>query len=179
MLTVENTALIIIDVQGELANSMPEKELLFENMKKLINGCKVLEIPILWVEQNPKGLGSTVQEISDLLTDISTIKKTGFSCCKNNNFMKLLNAKGRSQLMVIGIETHVCVYQSTANLLELDYEVNVIADAVSSRKIENKEIGLNRMKDLGANIISTEMALFELLEHSENPKFREVLQIIK
>lgn len=179
MLSIENTALIIIDVQGKLAHSMPQKKLLFENMKKLISGCKVLGVPILWVEQNPKGLGPTVQEISDLLTDISTIKKTSFSCCRNNHFMELLNAEGRKQLMIIGIETHVCVYQSTVNLLELDYEVNVIADAVSSRKIEDKEIGLNRMKDLGANLISTEIALFELLEHSENPKFREVLQIIK
>ncbi|WP_321495660.1 hydrolase [uncultured Desulfobacter sp.] len=179
MLDIENTVLLIIDIQGKLAHLMDRKEMMFSNVQKLIKGVQVLGIPILWVEQNPKGLGPTIPEIATLMPDIEPIGKMSFSSCGNDQFMQALKALGRKQILVSGIEAHICVYQTTADLLVLGYEVQVAADAVSSRNSENKEIGLQRMKDLGAGLTCVETALFELLKVAEGEQFKQIIRIVK
>ncbi len=179
MLKIENTTLLIIDIQGNLAHLMHGKELLFKNVQKLIKGIQILGIPILWVEQNPQGLGPTIPEIADILSNIQPISKMSFSSCRNDDFLQALNALNRKQVLVAGIEAHVCVYQTAADIVDIGYEVQVVTDAVSSRNVENKEIGLQRMRDSGVTLTSVEAALFELLKVAEGEQFREILKIVK
>jgi nicotinamidase-related amidase len=180
MLTLDNTALVIIDVQGRLAQLMYQKETLFDNLQKIIKGAQVLELPIIWNEQLPEKLGPTAPEIAELLVNTTQpIAKASFSCCGNPPFMETLKGNQRKQVLLAGIESHICVYQSCLDLLNLGYEVQVVADAVSSRTAENRQIGLERMKEAGATLTSTEMALFELLRVAEGPKFKEITRIVK
>jgi nicotinamidase-related amidase len=179
MLKMENVALLIVDIQGNLAHSMHGKELLFKNVQKLIKGIQVLGIPILWAEQNPQGLGPTIPEIADILSNIKPISKMSFSCCQNNRFVQALKALNRKQVLIAGIEAHVCVYQTAVDLVDLGYEVQVVTDAVSSRNMENKEIGLQKMRASGVSLTSLETALFELLRVAEGEQFREILKIVK
>jgi len=180
MLTLKNTVLIVVDVQGRLAQVMHQKERLVENLQKVIQGAQVLDIPIIWNEQVPEKLGQTIPEIAQLLTNTTqAIPKTSFSCCGNPPFMEQLKALNRKQVLIAGIEAHVCVYQTSLDLLNLGYEVQVVSDAVSSRTPENKQIGLERMKEAGASLTSAETALFELLRTAEGPKFREITKIVK
>lgn len=179
MLKIENTTLLIIDIQGNLAHLMHGKELLFKNVQKLIKGIQILGIPILWVEQNPQGLGPTIPEIADILSDIQPISKMSFSSCRNDDFLQTLNALNRKQVLVAGIEAHVCVYQTAADIVDIGYEVQVVTDAVSSRSVENKEIGLQRMRDSGVSLTSIETALFELLKVAEGEQFKAILKIVK
>lgn len=176
---MENTVLVIVDVQGNLAHLMHEKELLFKNMQNLIKGIQVLGLPILWVEQNPKGLGPTIPEIADILSDIQPIAKMSFSSCRNDGFVQAMKALNRKQVLIAGIEAHICVYQTAADLVDTGYEVQVVADAVSSRTLVNKEIGLQKMRDSGAGLTSVETALFELLKVAEGEMFKEILKIVK
>ena len=179
MLKMENVSLLIVDIQGNLAHAMHEKELLFKNMQKLIKGIQVLGLPILWVEQNPQGLGPTIPEIADILSNIQPISKMSFSSCRNDRFMQALKALNRKQVLIAGIEAHICVYQTAADLVDLGYEVQVVTDAVSSRNLVNKEIGLQKMRDSGVSLTSVETALFELLKVAEGEQFKEILKIVK
>jgi len=179
MLKIENTTLLIVDIQGNLAHLMHGKEILFKNVQKLIKGIQILGIPILWVEQNPQGLGPTIPEIADILSNIQPISKMSFSSCRNDDFLQALNALNRNQVLVAGIEAHVCVYQTAADIVDIGYEVQVVTDAISSRSVENKEIGLQRMRDSGVSLTSVETALFELLKVAEGEQFKEILKIMK
>jgi nicotinamidase-related amidase len=179
MLDLEDCSLVIVDVQGKLAQIMYEKELLFKNIKVFIKAAKILNIPILWCQQVPKALGPTVPEIEELLSDVEPINKSSFSCCSDEQFNKKLNELNRNQVLICGIETHVCVYQTAVDLLRKGFYVNVIADAVSSRSKENRKIALKRISSEGAKISSVEMALFELLKTAEHPNFKEIAKLIK
>jgi nicotinamidase-related amidase len=179
MLTRNNTALIVIDVQGKLARLMHEKEALFQNLQRLIKGAQALHIPILWTEQNPEGLGPTIPEIAGLLSEATPSPKISFSCCGDDSFTQKLKATGRKQFLIAGIETHICVYQTARDLLNDSYGVEVVVDAVSSRTQANKEIGLEKMRDAGARMTSTETALYELLQVAKGDQFKEILKIVK
>lgn len=180
MLTIDNTALIVIDVQGKLAQLMFQKEELFANLEKIIKGAQVLELPIIWTEQVPEKLGPTTPEIAELLLDsVQPISKASFSCWGVQPFKTALEQLNRRQILVAGIETHICVYQTTLDLLAQGYEVHLVADAVSSRTAANRQIGLNRIKEAGATLTSTEMALFELLRVAEGDKFKQIAKIVK
>jgi nicotinamidase-related amidase len=179
MLAKETTILVVIDVQGNLAHAMVEKETLFENVKKLIQGARLLEIPIIVTEQYPKGLGPTIPELLSLLPDVQPVSKVAFSCCGEAAFLNALEGANRNQVLVAGIETHVCVYQTTRDLLRRGYEVEIVADAVSSRKASDREIGLARMRDLGARLGSVEMVLFELMQEAGGATFKELQKIVK
>jgi len=179
MLTVEDTVLLLVDVQEKLARAMYEKEALAENTVKLVKGARILGLPILWTEQNPKGLGSTLPEVRELLADQEPVTKLSFSCCGEPRFMDQLQPLKRRQALIAGIESHVCVYQTVMDLVKMGYEVQVVADAVSSRTLENKALGLERCKELGASLTSTETALFELLRVAEGDQFKQMLKVVK
>lgn len=179
MLEIANVVLLIVDIQGKLAHLMDKKEVLFKNVQKLIKGIRTLEIPILWVEQNPQGLGPTIPEIAALLPDMQPISKMSFSSCRNERFMQSLSALDRKQILISGIEAHICIYQTAADLVDMGYEVQAVADAVSSRCLENKEIGLQRMRDSGVSLTSVETALFELLKVAQGDQFKKISRIVK
>jgi len=179
MLIADNTVLVIIDIQGNLYQSMDDKLFLLENNRKMIQGIPLFGIPIIVTEQIPEKLGPTIPEISDLLAGVKPISKECFSCWKNQNFMKEVMAQNRKEILVTGIEAHVCVYQTVMDLLKVGYKVHVAADAVSSRTAQNREIGIARMRDAGAAIKSTEMVLFELLQTAASDKFKDVFKIVK
>ena len=180
MLDIQECCLVVVDVQGKLAQLMHGREGLFKNIQILIKAAKILNIPILWCQQCPESLGETVPEVAELLTDDNEpINKASFSCCGSEQFNSELKNLGRRQVLMCGIETHVCIYQTASDLLERGYGVSVIADAVSSRTLENKQIALEKMKNAGVDVSSTEMALFELLRTAEHPQFKQVAKLIK
>lgn len=179
MLDVQDSCLVVVDVQGRLAELMYEKDLLFKNIRILIKAVKILSIPILWTQQQPQAIGVTVSQISELLTDNEPIDKACFSCCSLKEFNDKINALGRKQVLLCGIEAHVCIHQTALELIASGKEVHVIADAVSSRTKENKQTALERMVTEGVKLCSAEMALFELLKTSEHPQFKEVIKLVK
>ncbi len=179
MLRVRKSALVLIDVQERLVRTMDEQEDLIENLEKLIRGLLVLDVPILWMEQNPRGLGQTVQALRQHLSEQTPITKLSFSCFGSEEFERQFLALDRRQVLLAGIEAHVCVHQTARDLLARRYEVHVIADGVSSRTAENRRIALERMQADGAHLASTEMVLFELLQRAEGPAFKEILEIVK
>ena len=140
MLEVDSTVLLVIDVQEKLFRVIYQKEKLVDNLQRLIKGIQVLEVPVLVTEQYPRGLGPTIQEIAPLLADIQPLPKTSFSCCGDKAFLQELKTLGRKQVLISGIESHVCVYQTAADLICSGYEVYAVSDVISSRTEENREI---------------------------------------
>ena len=129
MFSHEKAVILVIDIQGKLAALMFEKEKVYRNIKAIIKAARILEIPVLWTEQVPGKIGQTVPEIAALLSPLKPIPKSSFSCCGEKKFLDALAALKRRQMIVTGIETHVCVYQTAADLIERKYEVQVVADA--------------------------------------------------
>jgi len=188
MLTPQNTILVLIDVQEKLTAVMHDKEALIINLIKLVKGVQVLDIPIIWLEQNPDKMGRTLPELRELLSDQSPITKMSFSCCGADGFEAALQASGRrKQILIAGIETHVCVYQTAVELIRGGYSAEVVIDAVSSRRITDKETGLAKIQACGAHsassgqghITTVETALFELIRTAEHPSFRDILKVVK
>jgi nicotinamidase-related amidase len=168
MVEIENCCLVVVDVQGKLAQLMWEKEKLFRNIGILIQAAKILDISIVWCQQVPDALGPTVPEIAELLEGIEPINKSAFSCCGDDQFNRRVEELGRQQVILCGIETHVCIYQTAADLLSRGFAVE-----------ENKQVGLERMAVDGANLSSVEMLLFELLKDAKHPKFRQIAKLVK
>ncbi|MGE0086715.1 MAG: hydrolase [Desulfococcaceae bacterium] len=179
MLSSENAVLLVVDVQGKLAQMMHNKDAFFKNLSIIIQGAKILEIPIIWLEQIPEKLGSTTPEIAQLLTGFKPISKHTFSAWRNENFRNALIAANRKQVLITGIETHICVYQTARSLAEHGYEVHAVADAVASRYPENKEIGLEKIRNAGGIMTSAETALFEIMKEAGGEKFRQIVKIIR
>lgn len=179
MLRPDNTALVLIDVQGKLASLMHQREELYRNLEILIKGAQVLELPILWLEQYPQGLGPTIPEVAALLEGQQPLAKLCFSACGLPEFRQALRQSNRRRVLLAGIEAHICVYQTCRDLLDQGYGVEVVGDAVSSRIAENKKTGLDRMTQAGAVLTSVEMALFELLRVAGTPQFKEIARLVK
>lgn len=179
MLKMDDAALVIVDVQGKLATLMHEKERFFSNIVTITRGAWELGLPILWNEQLPDKLGPTIPELKEVLPGMEPMVKNTFSCWGNGEFVKKLKATGCHQVILTGMETHVCVYQTAADLLANGYEVYLVGDAVSSRSAENKQIGIEAIRDLGAKLTSVEMCLFEMLQVAEGEKFKKIIKIVK
>jgi len=179
VLMTDNTVLVAIDFQERLFPVMHEKEKLLKNVLKLIKGAQALAIPVILTEQYPKGLGPTLPEIKELLPDAQPIEKTCFSCCDEENFSKALETSKRKQVLICGIESHICVYQTAIALLRAGYEVQVAADCVSSRDPENKMVSLFKMGSAGVSPTTVETALFELLKVAKGDVFKAISNIVK
>ena len=178
MITVEDSGLLIIDVQGKLAEQMNDSAALFNNLSMLIQGAKLLSIPIVWVEQLPEKLGPTHSDIIQQLPGKPHSKST-FSAWGNDDVRSEIENLNRRNWIVAGIECHICVYQSVRDLLKMHYKVHVVGDAVSSRKLENKSLGLQAMQTAGAKLTSTEMVLFELQQKAEGEVFKQLIKLVK
>lgn len=179
MFSIEKSLLLVIDVQGNLAYRMHDQPALFKNLQKVIKAAQILEIPIIYTEQAPEKIGRTIPEVAEYLISHHPITKTTFSCAGEPAFRGALQKTKRKEIIVCGIETHVCVCQTVNDLLEKKYEVQIVVDAISSRTLENKQIAIDKMKSLGAQLTSCEMLVTELMRTSQHPKFREVLNLIR
>lgn len=177
-----DTTLVIIDVQQKLMPVIDGAESVLRNIERLIRGFHVLKIPVILTEQYVKGLGPTVEPIRKAVDETCgyrPIEKDCFSAHGCAAFSAQLSAMNRRQIVIAGVETHVCVYQTVMDLLEDGLDVTIAADAVSSRTPENRDIALRRMISEGAKLSSTEMALFELVGVSGTDEFRSISRLIK
>jgi nicotinamidase-related amidase len=171
----ERAALVVVDVQEGFRKALPEFEQVAKATATLVRGAEALGVPVLITEQYPKGLGETAREVADALPDgLEPLEKVIFSAAEADGF----DLKGRDQALVCGIETHVCVNQTTLDLLAGGTEVHVAEDAVSSRFPDNKRIGLTKMEQAGAVLTSVETALFELLGRAGTDEFKTVQKLI-
>ncbi len=174
LLHIENSVLLIVDVQERFRPHITAFEPMVENIVKLVSACKILKVPILITEQYPKGLGATVSEIKAVTEDIVPYVKSAFSCCESEEFSKALLQLNRKQVVVSGIEAHVCVNQTVHDLLAEGLQVHIVEDAVSSRDLQAKTVAMKKMTLSGAFPSCLEMCLFELLRDSTHPAFRQV-----
>lgn len=178
MLRIDDTAVVIVDVQTKLVAAMHQAERMVDNARRLVAAAGVLGLPIVWTEQNPRALGPTVRQLAEILPG-QPIAKMTFSCCGQQPFLDELARHARPRILLAGVETHVCIYQTAVDLMAAEYEVHVVADAVSSRDPENKAVGLQKMRDAGAEITTVETALFGLLVTAEDRRFGDILNIVK
>jgi len=179
VLRPESTCLVLIDIQEKLLPAMHEADSLVPNLQRLIAGARLLGVPIIVTEQIPEKLGPTVAAISELLDDVEPIEKATFSAWGAPDFVDAIEDLDDCTILVAGIETHVCVYQTVVDLLEADYDVQVVADAVSSRSPRNREIGLQRLQDEGAAWTSVEMCLLEMTGEAGTDLFRDMLRVVR
>jgi nicotinamidase-related amidase len=173
------SALVIVDVQEAFRPAVIGFDRVVQNVAVLLQGARVLDIPVLVTEQYPKGLGRTVPDVSRHLDGIAPIEKLCFSAAEAGEFAERLRQSGREQVLLSGIESHVCVNQTADDLLRAGSEVHVAADAVSSRTKENRDLGLHKMERAGAVVTSVETALFELLRTAGTPEFKEIQKLVK
>ena len=180
ILNIENSLVLIIDVQEKLLNAVYNKEYCGKKAEILAKAANILGIPVIVTEQYPKGLGSTIEGVKSALGENAVyFEKTSFSALENQEVLEALKNTGKKQIVIFGIETHICVSQTTAALVREGFEVNVIKDACGSRAEEEYLAGLERMKDNGAHILTTEIALFEWLKGAKHPNFKEIQALIK
>jgi isochorismate hydrolase len=177
----EEAVLAVVDVQDVLMKKMNQgvAENVIRNIRTLLTFAKKMAIPVLITEQYPKGLGPTVSEIKMQLGPTLPIEKVSFSCCGVETFKQKINQTGRKQVILTGIETHVCVLQTADDLSQTGYEVHAVADAVCSRRKLDWEIGLRWMEKKGAMITTTEIIAFQLLKEAGTEEFKELSKLLK
>jgi nicotinamidase-related amidase len=172
----EDCALLVIDIQEKLFPLEYEKERLLRNAVGVVEFAKLMGIPIIVTEQ--ENLGDTVPEIREPLGDFKPIRKICFSCFLCEEFVKALERTGKKKLILIGIETHICITQTALDAMP-DYDIHLVTDAVSSIKESDREIGIERMRVAGVTITSAEMLIYEILKKVGTDEFRAALKIVK
>jgi nicotinamidase-related amidase len=177
----ENTMLLVIDIQERLFGVMEEqfKPVLIKNNAILIKTAKTFGMPVVVSEQYPKGLGSMIPEMAELLTGMPTIEKLYFSCFRDEPLRKTIEAIGKKNIIVTGIETHVCVLQTVLDLIQTCYNPVVASDAVLSRSASDRLAAIEAMRDAGAIIYPTETIAFMLLEKAGTPEFKQLSPLFK
>ena len=179
LLDSSDAVLVVVDVQDSLLKAIFESERVVRNTVRLIEAAKVFSIPVLVTLQNARRLGDCTDSVAVVLPDNARIDKMCFSCCGNEDFVAALEQTGRRQVLMCGVETHVCINQTVHDLLDMGYVVHVPKDAVSSRTSDNWNIGIEKMRDSGCIIASTETAIFELMKDASRPEFKQILPIVK
>ncbi len=180
LLEKDKTALVVVDMQEAFRYVIPNFSEIASKITKMVRGCQMLQIPIIVTEQYPKGLGHTAEEILSVCDEtVSIYEKTAFSSCGAKGFITKLDEIKASQILLCGIETHICVNQTAHELLERGFQVHLLADCVGSRFEENKRIGIEKMLQSGAIPSSIEMSLFELMRDAKHSCFKQVQALIK
>src|SRR5215472_4226779 len=180
VLRAEDCALAVVDMQEKLLPPIFEKERLVRNAQLLVRLAGLLSLPVIVSTQYEKGLGKTIDEISLMLPAMKPVDKLEFGCLGNSEYCSIMGKlENRNTLLICGMESHICVTQTTLGALNQGLNVHVAADAVSSRTEMNWKVGLNRMQAAGAVISSTEMMIYELLGKSGTPAFKEILKHLK
>lgn len=179
MLNTEEAVLVMVDFQTRLAEIVDRRDVVIPNVTRLVKGCQALGIPILPTVQVPEKLGSMAPELVDALGDVAPIPKAVFSALREPAFLLALRQTGHMQVILAGIEAHVCVLQTGLDLLDAGYSLHVLRDGVFSRAAENHQLAIQRLHDAGATISSVEIALFEMIRTSAHPEFRTISRLIK
>ncbi len=174
-----NAVLLIVDIQDRLATVMEARDEVVGNCLHLIELAKMLNIPVVLTEQYPKGLGQTVSEIREALPSYRPIEKLTFSCCGEPSFLEEINKLGKKTIILVGMETHICVLQTCIGLLNKGLNVHLVRDAVCSRTEQNRETGVKFMHDAGAVVTCTETVLFQLLKVAGTEEFKAISKRIK
>jgi len=175
----EDCSGLIIDVQERLVPHMFRHHHLLHYIRILIEGLQILEVPMLITEQYPKGLGPTLEPVKQALKEIPVIEKSAFSCCDEPAFSREAEKLNRKTWIIAGIEAHVCVLQTVMDLISLNHIPIVVADATSSRNPVDKEVAMNRMRQEGAIVTTTESILFELARISGTAAFKSISKLVK
>jgi nicotinamidase-related amidase len=177
---LQNAALVVIDVQEKLAPHIAEHAGVCSTIVKLIRAARVLALPVVWTEQNPRGLGATLAPIRESMPPgAQALSKETFSCWGDVAFREQLQRTMREHIVVVGIEAHVCVQQTVLDLLRVDYTVFVPADGIGSRRVLDRDVSLSRMAGAGALVTTAEAVIMELQQRFTTPTFKAVLDIIK
>ncbi len=173
------SALIVVDVQERFAPVIPNFERIEKKMVTLIKGCKLMELPVFYTEQYPKGLGRTTATLRQELEPATPYEKLRFSAAGDTDLLDRLVEQNSSQIILCGIEAHVCMLQSALDFTQIGYQVHVVADATGSRFSSDQERALQRMVQQGDTVTSTESVLFELAETSGTDEFRQISALVK
>jgi len=180
LINKKNSLLLQIDIQEKLIPAMPEGDYVIENCTKLIQGIKLFSMPAIITEQYPKGLGKTVQPLINELSELyEPIEKSTFSCMKNINFVEMLENYGKENIIITGMETHICVLQTVLQIKQAGYNPIIVEDCICSRKVNDHYIALERMLKESITITTYESVLLELCERSDTPEFKIISKIIK
>jgi nicotinamidase-related amidase len=175
----DRSILILVDMQEKFRSLIVDMDRVVTACSRLIRFCVHLDIPILTTEHYPQGLGTTIPELQNLIPSFAAIEKITFSCGGDDRFRKTLATTRRDQMILCGIETHVCVYQTAFDLLKENHQVVAAVDAISSRRTYDREAGLARLGRLGADLMSAEMIMFEILKRAKTEEFKLVKDILK
>lgn len=178
-LSAENSLVLIIDIQDRLVAAL-DKDIIVTNAVKVASAAKLLSIPVLLTEQYPKGLGHTVPQLQEVLPENSEVlEKTFFNALLEEGMLDKIKSYGKKQIVIFGIETHICVHQTASALVEAGFDVYVIKDACASRSKYEFKQGIDAMQSNGVKVSCVEIVLFEWLKGAKNPKFKEVQALIK
>ena len=179
-LDAAQAALVVVDMQEAFRDAIKDFAEVAARVARVAHAARLLSVPVVVTEQYPKGLGRTAEEIRAALPDgLEPVEKTAFSSCGARQFVDELDRAGARQILVCGIEAHVCVNQTTHDLLARGYQVHLLSDCISARAEHNKQAGLAKMLQSGALPSSTEMALFELLRDARHEQFKAIQKLIK
>ena len=179
ILQIEQCALVIIDVQEAFRPVIGDFDAVARRIAIITQGARLLDVPIFVTEQSPAKLGRTAKEILQILPETVRIhEKTAFSSCGCGGFVDDLPA-ARRQLLLAGLESHICVNQTAHDLIASGHQVHLLFDCIMSRTTENKNIGIDKMRAAGALLASTEMALFEMMRDATHPQFRAIQKLVK
>ncbi len=180
MIDIENTLFVLIDIQERLVAMLNKQEPIMKATSRLASAAAIMNIPTVLTEQYPQGLGGTIFDIKSVVTeDTPIIEKTSFSAMQTPEFAEVIKSYGKKNIVIGGIETHICVYQTVMDLISEGFNVVVAKDACASRSSDCFKNGIQLMKDAGATISNVETILFELLKSSKNPYFKAVQALIK
>lgn len=178
-ITKENTLGLVIDIQERLVPAMGEQELFLASAKKLITGLAELEISMVVSQQYPNGLGQTLPEVASLIPNYAPIDKTDFSCWDVSEIQEAITAKEGKNIIICGIESHVCVLQTAVDMKAAGLNPIIVVDAVDSRKALDKSMAIERFKSEGILIVTVEQILFELTRGAKAPAFKAISKIIR
>lgn len=180
LLNAGRTLLVVVDMQDAFLNPIWEKERVLSNVQLLAQAAKILGVPALPTVQYAERMGGVTEQITEVLPEgVRPIDKLCFSCAGQPEFLSAVKSSGRNQLLLCGIEAHICVCQTALDLIAIGFHVHIAADAVSSRSEQTWQLGLRKMEQAGAIITSTEGAIYEMMYQAGTPQFKEVLQLVK
>jgi nicotinamidase-related amidase len=175
----DKSCLLVVDVQEKLASAMADPVGVIRNAGILMQAAARLDVPLVISEQYPQGLGMTVPELRALAPDSARVAKVSFSCAGDPALLRRVKDAQRSLIVIAGLEAHVCVLQSALGFRQAGYQIVVVADAISSRAPASRDIALQRLRENGVEVATTEMVLFEWLGQAGTPEFKELSRLIK
>lgn len=180
MLDTNHSLLVLIDMQERMMPAINRSDAVVTEALRLVKACQELKVPILVTEQYPKGLGATIEPLQGALGEwYRPVEKTSFSACEEYEFMAQFESIARQHVLLCGVETHICVYQTARDFVNMGYSVQVVTDASGSRAHYNHDLAIGKMARHGVEATSVEMALFELMERSDIPQFKAVSALVK